>query len=1524
MEKDLLSELTRRGIRLRHTAGRLDVIAPPGTLTPELRAQLRDRRDDLVDILRAGEQHGSAGLEPAPAVRHEPFPLTEIQHAYWMGLNHAYELGGFTTHLYVELERDGLDTGRLEAALRKVIRRHDMLRAVIDPDGQQRILAEVPDYQLEVTDLTALDEPACDAARSRLRGQMAAQVLDPRRWPVFDIRASRLGARVRLHLSLSLLILDAYSIDLLFRDWKRFYLDPAASDGPLDLSFRDCVLHELAARDGAEYRAAERYWHDRLVDLPRAPELPLATAPGQLAEVVFTRRHASVPRAEWAALKGAARARGVTPSVVLMTAFADVLRLWTGQQRMTLNLTMFNRPPIHPRIGEVVGDFTTLLMLAVDGGGSETTFTERARRTQAQLMRDLQHSAYSGVAVLRERARLAGGGPGAGMPVVFTSALGLTGAGDVSPSMGFFGNYRYAISQTPQVWLDHQVAEEAGALVFNWDAVEALFPPGLLDDMLATYRRHLGGLAADETAWDQAAVLLPPETHLTEQDRANATTGPLSSATLDGLVEAQALRTPDATAVVCDGVAVSYADLVRRARRVAGAIRRLGVEPNTLVGVVVPKSIEQVVAALAVTMSGAAYLPIDAGWPVARRDTLLAQGKVRVALTGSALARTQLWPDGVVVVEVGEDMPEHLPDEPRDEPQQTGRPSHGPEDLAYVIFTSGSTGTPKGVMIDHRGAVNTLLDVNERFGVGEGDSVLALSSLSFDLSVYDVFGVLAAGGTVVLPTPGSAHDPHHWSDLTDKHGITVWNSVPALMQAWLDSGGSSPRLRVVLLSGDWIPVGLPDAVRARCPQARVISLGGATEASIWSVHFPVETVPREWSRIPYGKPLRNQTLHVYDEALRPCPTWATGEIYIGGAGVALGYWGDAERTAERFLVHPVTGERLYRTGDLGRYLPGGDIDFLGRRDHQVKLNGYRVELGEVTAALTRQGRVGEAVAAVATNPVTGRRQLVAYVVPGRPDRASAVPGPGQTPVWPRLIEAGTKELAVASRSLARDLGSFSAMWRAMEALCPAVMARTLAALGALTRPGETWTAAQVAETGGVVGARTWLVAQWLETLAAAGVLEPATEEGGYSSRCGLDVDRLDTEVRGLAMTVPVPEAYRPLWEYFLRCIDHQVDLLRGGTSPVELLLPGGSFETTEVLYETNPVSRLLNRVAAAVVRSTVDCRASRGRGRILEVGAGTGGTTGTVLERLTGGAASYTFTDVSRFFTDRAPSRFAAYPFVDYGVYDIDREPAPQGYAAGSYDVVLAANVMHDARDLDASLRGLHTLLAPGGVLVLVEGTVNTAIQAVTVAFIEGFSHHQGRDALPLLSAQEWTRRLRGAGFTRAVAVPETGAATDVMVQHVLIAEATPGREEEEQGAALDPGTLRRALDELLPDYMVPQHYVVLDALPLSGNGKVDVTALPSPWSPRPVPEVVAPRTPVEERLVAIWREVLGRDDIGTEENFFELGGDSLHAVQILGRLREELGFTEPADEGMRRLFESPTVSGLASVLDPSRDGGPS
>jgi amino acid adenylation domain-containing protein len=429
--------------------------------------------------------------------------------------------------------------------------------------------------------------------------------------------------------------------------------------------------------------------------------------------------------------------------------------------------------------------------------------------------------------------------------------------------------------------------------------------------------------------------------------------------------------------VIAPGRTLSYSELFEASNRLARWLRQAGVRPNAPVAVVMEKGWEQIVAVVGVLIAGAPYMPVDPAVPSQRLKFLLERGEVRVALTQSHLDAGLQWPVAVERLAIDKFDFSGFDAGPLETVQS-------PDDLAYVLFTSGSTGNPKGVMLDHRGPLNTICFFNERFKVGPQDRALALSALNFDLSVYDVFGMLAAGGALVIPDPALIKDTAHWADLMAEHRVTVWNSVPTPMKMMVEHLSSTPKkvppgLRLVVMAGDWIPVSLPDRIKALWPGIQVIASGGPTETSVWNVHNTIEKVDPAWASIPYGRPIANNRYHVMDERLRHRPEWVPGELVAEGIGLARGYWRDPDATDARFVIDPDSGKRLYKTGDLGRYLPDGNLEILGRMDFQVKIDGYRIELGEIEAALRDHPAVREAVVS-AVGEDRERRRLVAYVV----------------------------------------------------------------------------------------------------------------------------------------------------------------------------------------------------------------------------------------------------------------------------------------------------------------------------------------------------------------------------------------------------------------------------------------------------------------------------------------------------------------------------------------------------------------
>ncbi|AFZ17608.1 non-ribosomal peptide synthetase [Allocoleopsis franciscana] len=954
--------------------------AKQALLEKRLRGEVKSKTEELPTIV------------PNPDDRYQPFPLTDVQQAYWIGRSGIFELSNVSSHGYLEIETADLDLERFEKAWQRLIDHHEMLRMIINSDGQQQILEQVPPYKIKVVDLRGKSSELVASQLAEIRNQMSHQVLPADTWPLFDIRVAKLDkSKARLYISLEVLIGDGWSFEILLGELADLIQNPDIYLAPYELSFRDYVLAEIDLRNSQLYLKAQEYWQSRLASLPSSPELPLDKSPATVKYPRFLRRSGKLAPDTWHCLKRRATEANLTASGILLAAFAEILTVWSKSPRFTINLTLFNRLPLHPEVNQIVGDFTSLNLLAVDNSQQES-FAQRSQRIQKQLWQDFDYRYFSGVKVLRELARRQKRQSEALMPVVFTSRLtqeNLSREKLTKPQIGNapneqslssidrLGKLVYALSQTPQVYLDLQVSEREGTLVLDWDAVEEVFPPGLLDDMFAAYCDFLNRLAHEEDLWQTTTRQLLPSAQLKQIAAINATETPIAEgALLQTLFFEQVALHPKLAAVVTSSRTLTYQELCDRANHLAHQLRQQGIRPNQLVAIVMEKGWEQVVAALAILASGAAYVPIDPGLPSERRQHLLEEAQVQCILTQSWLDTSLEWSENITRLCIDTVEPPSS-STPLESIQQ-------PSDLAYVIYTSGSTGKPKGVMIDHRGAVNTILDINQRFNVQPQDRVFALSSLSFDLSVYDIFGTLAAGGTIVIPDADATKDPAHWAQLIVQHQVTIWNSVPALMQMLVEYAANRSELlpqslRLVMLSGDWLPLSLPDQIRTLFQDVQVISLGGATEASIWSILYPIEKVDPTWKSIPYGRPMRHQHFYVLNEALEPCPVWVTGQLYIGGIGLAKGYWRNPEKTNASFIIHPRTQERLYKTGDLGRYLPDGNIEFIGRIDHQVKIRGFRIELGEIEAVLNTHPQIQQAVV-IATEDIASNQRLVAYIV----------------------------------------------------------------------------------------------------------------------------------------------------------------------------------------------------------------------------------------------------------------------------------------------------------------------------------------------------------------------------------------------------------------------------------------------------------------------------------------------------------------------------------------------------------------
>ena len=901
-------------------------------------------------VIAEAENSSVTDLTPQIDATQDEFPLATMQHAYWLGRRMDQPLGGVAAHLYVEFDGTSNDPDAFIAALQKatteLVHRHPMLHTAVLETGFQKILP-VPDTSpLQVHDLRTLSKSDVQARLDHLRAQYSHQMLDLSQGEVWKPVLTVLpDGRHRFHLDVDMAAADAMSYRRLTEDLAVLthsaLEQTAPSLAPLPVTYRDYLLRQQQALSAADSPQAQRveqdrqWWQTRLADMPNPPSLPFIPEEHRADPHHSIRLAATLSPAEYHSLQERAHSRSLTPAMVVATAFTQVLGRWAENNRMLLNMPLFAREPVHPEIDSVVGDFTNSVMVSVTT--SANSFVQAVQALSAEVHTAAAHSSYTGLHVLRDLGRHRGHSLTAN--VVYTSGLDL---GDLfSPKVReLFGTPAHIISQGPQVDLDAQVVEFDGGMLLNWDLRRDALPSGLAEDMFSVFVGYLRQLASDDAIWEKSCTIELPEHQRRTRIQANSTQCDLPARTLHDDILRRAQQQPDAPALHwqdVDGAAkvLTYEEMVSRAGAVAEALRSSGVHPGNTVALQLPRGPQQVISILGVLLTGAAYLPVGIQQPNSRRDTVLADGAVTSLLTtddvSAMLASDLPTLSGVLAAAV----------------------EVAPEAIAYVLFTSGSTGRPKGVEVSHAAAANTLDSLTARFGLAARPPIaLALSAYDFDLSVLDIFLPLGLGGRVVLLEEKQALDALIWAELIEQFQVDLLNCAPGLVGMLHEAAKPEQlaSLRLLLTGGDRVPPALAHAMRHKVPGLTFVGLGGATEAAIHSTTFVVDdSLPSDATAVPYGTPLNNVAMRVVNENGLDAPDFVAGELWIGGNSLAQGYRGDSRRTAERFVT--VADKRWYRTGDLARYRSDGIVEILGRIDNQVKVRGFRVEPGEVEAAL---------------------------------------------------------------------------------------------------------------------------------------------------------------------------------------------------------------------------------------------------------------------------------------------------------------------------------------------------------------------------------------------------------------------------------------------------------------------------------------------------------------------------------------------------------------------------------------------
>ncbi|MFH8802243.1 amino acid adenylation domain-containing protein [Streptomyces sp. NPDC017936] len=910
----------------------------------------------------------------------EPAPLSWTQERLW--LEEQLRPGDAAYNMPVVLRLRGpLDAAALQRAVDTVLDRHSVLRTVFETagDGTPRQRAvDLADARVlvRVTDLSDRPDPRAAAVAAAM--DSVKEPFDPARGPLLRVALLRIadGDHV-LALTVHHIVFDGWSFGVLLRE-----LSAAYTGGELprpELQFADVARWERAELDGPALDRLVDWWRGHLDGVPRVLELPTDRPRPAVSAHRGARRRLTVDAATAAALRELAREHGSTLFMVLLAAYGVVLSRWSGQERLLVGTPVANRP--RAEFEDLPGCFLNTLPLRVDLHGDPDfgTLLGRVRDTALEAFAHQRvpfGRLVTGLAPERDLSR------SPLVQVLFALQNVELGTLDVP---GVTGEYVDVSAANSQFDLNLRMIDTGRELVGWLDHDVELFDEATVERFVEHFTNVLTAVAADPAAVVPLVDPLGADERARLLDVWNDTRVDWPDGdTLTGLLAEAAGRHADAVAVRFAGRELTYAELHRRANRLAHRLRELGVGPDTVVGVHLERSAELMVALLAVLKAGGAYLPLDTGYPHERLAFMLADAGAPVLLTHPG-GGAELAADGLTVVAVDEHAGDGRPD-------TAPEPAAGPGHLAYVIYTSGSTGRPKGVQVPHRGIVNRLRWMQDAYGLTGADTVLQKTPISFDVSVWELFWPLLTGARMVLAAPGGHRDPGHIADLVRDERVTVCHFVPPMLDTFLGAGraGDCGALRLVVCSGEALPADLARRFHRALPQAALENLYGPTEASVdvtrWSCR-PDRTGPA----LPIGAPIANTRTYVLDARLQPAPIGVPGELYLGGVQLARGYGGRPGLTADRFVPDPFgpPGARLYRTGDVARWNAEGHIEYLGRSDHQVKVRGFRIELGEIEAALLALDGVGQAVTVVREDR-PGDRRLVAYLT-ADPAAGSAPP-----------------------------------------------------------------------------------------------------------------------------------------------------------------------------------------------------------------------------------------------------------------------------------------------------------------------------------------------------------------------------------------------------------------------------------------------------------------------------------------------------------------------------------------------------
>ena len=1426
-----------------------------------------------------------------------------------------------------------LDVDVLERCLNEIVRRHEVLRTTTAMIEERLVQIVYPSYSLTIAlvELGHLPEHERALRVTQLATEHAQEPFDLSRLPLIRVKLLGLTPRQNvLLLSMHHIIADGWSVGVFVHELATLYRSFSAGQSSplteLSLQYADYAIWQEEWLKGEVLETQLSYWRRQLAGMPAVLELPsdrsrpaVESFKGETYSVALSTNLTTM-------LKALSRKEDTTLFMTLLAAFQTLLYRYTGQPDLVVGSPIANRN--HAEVEQLIGFFVNTLVLRTDLSGNPR-FTELLRRVREMTLAAYEHQDMPFERLVEELQPERDLGRSPLFQVMFI--LQNTPAAELE--LGGLSLSRMEVdNRTAKFDLTLSMREEpggglSGSFEYNTDLFDASSIRRLADHfevilqaIVAEPQQRIEDLPL-MTSLEREQVVL--KWNRTEENYRQ-------DQCLDQLFEEQVARAPEAVALQYAGEYLSYAELNARSNQLAHYLRSLGVGADTLVGICVERSLEMVVGLLGIMKSGAAYVPLDPAYPRQRVALVMADSGIAVLLTQRHLV-SQLPVAGVNVVCLDSDW-ETISQQSEQTPARISTPAN----LAYTIYTSGSTGRPKGVQISHRALTNFLCSVQREPGLTADDVLISVTTLSFDIAGLELYLPLMSGARLVIASRETAADGRELGQAIADSGATIMQATPATWRMLLEAEWTGNRKLKMLCGGEGLSGELAQKLLAR--GAELWNMYGPTETTIWSTLKRVDHVSR--GIVELGRPIANTQIYILDTHQQPAPVGVPGELYIGGDGLARGYIHRAGLSADRFVPDPFSeegGRRLYRSGDRARYLADGEIEFLGRLDHQVKIRGHRIELGEIEGALEQHPSVGEAIV-VARSEADGDQRLVAYVVA---DPATEMTAATETPetaaqhaeVTSQWQMAWDQTYAQAAAPPTDPTLNFSG-WNSSYTGAPIPVAEMRQWLDHTVERILDLAPRRVLEIGCGTGLILFRVApftayycatdfsptalNYVEQFRAAQNLSQVTLlRRSAEDFTGFEAGAFDTAILNSVIQ------YFPDVNYLLKVLEGVVKTVKAGghifLGDVRSLPSLETFHASVQLHQapsTRSISQLRQQIQKSVLqeeelviapsffhalkqhlpnishvavlhkRGRYDNELSRFRYDVL-LKIGVDALRKQEITRLSWQKQNLSLPDVHAFLSRSQPE---VLHLTDVPNARLEAEAAivellatmSAEQTAGELRTALSLSLRDDGIEPE-DFSSLNESL-PYSVEVL----CNDSSKGESYDVVFKRRDSSSTETIDVVTSQ--TKRVELKPWNSYVNNPLQGRFAGRLVPQ-----------------------LRSYLEERLPGYMIPAAFVLLPQMPLTPNGKVNRQELAQLEVGNALTEAgyVAPRNETEQRIAAIWAEVLGLTQVGVHSNFFELGGHSLRATQVISRLHNTFG----VELSLRSLFEEPTVAALAEKI---------